>query len=315
MTARRCLVTGAAGQDGRLLVAALRAGGDAVLGIDLRQPDDLPDLALGDVRDRHATRSIVESFQPDEIYHLAAMSDLGDCERDPDGALRANVAGTLNVLDAARERGDRCRTLVVTSSEIFGEAAGANHNHPRAPVSVYGLTKLAAEAFALGYRELHGLWVSTVIPFPHLDPASGRMNVLLRMARAFARAERDRAPVAWDHSNAQVVREWQFAQVYVDAMIRALRHPVTIDLVLASGLPVSLRDVFARMTAHFMNAYQVSAPSPAPESGRPVSPRASYGDPALACDLGVLLAPDSPRPPIEYLVAAYAAKARAEIAP
>ena len=87
----------------------------------------------------------LEAIRPHLILHLAAMTSVDACERDPDAAFRANALGSSHVARAARQAG---ALLVALSTDyVFDGLKGApNHEFDRpAPLSVYGASKLAGE--------------------------------------------------------------------------------------------------------------------------------------------------------------------------
>src|SRR5580693_3599910 len=105
----RALITGGKGFVGQWLAALLKDRGDEVAVIDLET----------DVADGTAVRRVLHDVAPDAIYHLAAMTHVGESWDDPSQVLRVNVLGTAEVLAAARMR-PQARVLVVSSAEVYG---------------------------------------------------------------------------------------------------------------------------------------------------------------------------------------------------
>ena len=131
----KIVVTGAGGGVGR----ALREAAPGHHEIEWLAHDDLS------VEDRHAVLQRVAGADPDVIVHLAAMTRVDDCERDPDAAYRANALGTANVALAARETG--ALLLALSTDYVFDGTKGEPYHEfdPPAPLSVYGASKLAGE--------------------------------------------------------------------------------------------------------------------------------------------------------------------------
>jgi nucleoside-diphosphate-sugar epimerase len=102
----RALITGGKGFVGHWLAAHLKDGGDEVAVIDLET----------DVADGAAVRRVMADVAPDAIYHLAAMTHVGESWDDPSRVLRVNVLGTAEVLAAARTLPASPRVLVVSSA-------------------------------------------------------------------------------------------------------------------------------------------------------------------------------------------------------
>lgn len=136
----RVLVTGAAGQLGTELVAALSAGWD-VTGLD-RACHDGHGL---DVGDRDAVLQAVGALAPDLVVHLAAWTAVDACEADPDRAWRVNALGTRHVAEGAAMVG--AHLCYLSSDYVFDGTSGRPYtewDEPR-PLSVYGRSKLGGE--------------------------------------------------------------------------------------------------------------------------------------------------------------------------
>ncbi len=131
----RVLVTGAAGQLGREVVAAF-AGHD-VAGVD--QP-------AVDVSDRERVLQLLVDSRPEAVVHTAAWTDVDGCETDPDRAYAVNALGTRHVAEGARLAG--ARVCYVSTDYVFDGTADRPYREWDAtnPLSVYGRSKLAGEA-------------------------------------------------------------------------------------------------------------------------------------------------------------------------
>ena len=106
----RSLITGGRGFVGTWLADHLRSSGDDVVQID--QEVEITDPA--------ALLAAVRSAAPDAIYHLAAMTHVGQSWDEPLRVLEVNVLGTGALLAAARECGTDPRVLVTSSAEVYG---------------------------------------------------------------------------------------------------------------------------------------------------------------------------------------------------
>jgi UDP-glucose 4-epimerase len=148
------IVTGGAGFIGSHLVDALLAQGRRVSVIDDLSSGKESRVAKGaellriDIVDREAVLAAVAQVSPDAVFHLAAQASVTASVQDPLRDLQVNVAGTLNVLDAAVAAG---APLVFTSTggALYGDAAPlpTDETWPPSPLSPYGASKLAAEAY------------------------------------------------------------------------------------------------------------------------------------------------------------------------
>ena len=130
----KVLVTGAGGQVGRELVAAL-----APHEVIACNHADL------DAGDRDSTMSAITAARPDAIVHCASWTNVDGCEDDPDHAFRDNALANRNVMEAARRVG--AYVVALSTDYVFdGESDVPYHEWDTPnPRSVYGASKLAGE--------------------------------------------------------------------------------------------------------------------------------------------------------------------------
>jgi UDP-glucose 4-epimerase len=158
----RAIVTGGAGFIGSHVADALAARGDEVTVLDdlsHGKRENVPDaarLVVGDIRDGDAVARLFAGARPAVCFHFAAQADVRVSVDDPLLDCSVNVAGTLQVLEAARAHGARV-VFASTGGAIYGECAEpAGEDAPRRPLAPYGTSKLAAEEYLATYNRLHG---------------------------------------------------------------------------------------------------------------------------------------------------------------
>ena len=161
---QRTLVTGGAGFIGSHVVDALLERGHEVLVVDdlsagreenVNAPATLVRL---DIRDGAALSELAADFVPTGVCHLAAQASVTASVRDPGHDLEVNVQGTLNVLEAVRPHGASL-VFASTGGALYGDDAPipTNESFPPEPLSPYGGSKLAGEAYVATWSRLHGL--------------------------------------------------------------------------------------------------------------------------------------------------------------
>jgi CDP-glucose 4,6-dehydratase len=134
---RKVLVTGASGFKGSWLCAALLELGARVYGTVRNQKNpDAAFEALGlddrvvkvsaDVSDRQAVYDMVNTVEPDVVFHLAAKALVPVALRDPRRALDVNIMGTLNLIEACRKLKVCTRLLVCSTDHVFGNVDPAD---------------------------------------------------------------------------------------------------------------------------------------------------------------------------------------------
>jgi UDP-glucose 4-epimerase len=190
----KILVTGASGWLGSAIVDALLARGDAVIATDLGISPTIAALAarnnglttaVADLGEWHQVMRLFEAHKPDAVIHAAAVVGVVQAEDIPIKALRVNVEGSVNLFEAMRLNGVT-RVIHISTEETYGDflTPMIDEDHPQKPLSVYGLTKLAAEHYGRVYSRDHGLECINVrtcwVYGPHLPR--------LRMPRTFVEA-------------------------------------------------------------------------------------------------------------------------------
>lgn len=163
----RCLVTGGAGFIGSNVIRLLLERGHEVTALDncstgyAENLEPYPEASLvrADIRDEAAVDEAAAG--KDAVLHLAASVGNKKSIEDPAFDAAHNVLGTINVLEAMRKHG--VGNIVYSSSAgIFGEPRyqPVDEDHPCAPTSPYGSTKLCGENLALSYMALYGIRAS-----------------------------------------------------------------------------------------------------------------------------------------------------------
>ncbi len=163
----KTLVTGAAGFIGSHLVDRLLAEGHSVVGIDnlacgsdinLADAKANPNfrLHIADVADAAAIASCFEGV--DWVFHLAALADIVPSIQQPVPYHRANVDGTVSVLEASRAAGVK-RFVYAASSSCYGipDTYPTPEDAEKRPMYPYALTKYLGEEYVLHWAKTYGL--------------------------------------------------------------------------------------------------------------------------------------------------------------
>jgi UDP-glucose 4-epimerase len=162
----RIMVTGGAGFIGSHTVDALVASGAGEVSVldDLsagqrKQVNAKAKLYQVDLRDAAAVASAVEEARPETIFHLAAQMDVRRSVADPAFDAHVNVVGFLNLIEPARKHGLKRVVFSSTGGAIYGEQDEfpCTEDHPKRPVSPYGVAKLSTEAYLFFYKVEYGI--------------------------------------------------------------------------------------------------------------------------------------------------------------
>lgn len=167
MVQDKILVIGSSGQLGTELVENLRQiyGVDNVLATDIRKPEQTagPFETL-DILDKENFKNIIQTFKPNQIYHLAALLS-ATAEQKPKLGWTLNMDGLFHVLDAAKEQDFIKKVYWPSSIAVFGPNTPRKNTPQHCimdPNTIYGISKLAGERYCEYYNEKYGVDVRSL---------------------------------------------------------------------------------------------------------------------------------------------------------
>ncbi len=261
----RALILGASGQDGSYLSRFLLGKGYEVVGTSRAIPREgcRNHIRLGiservrlesiSLRDSELVRKLIGEVKPDEIYHLAGQSSVGQSFQQPKETFEDIVLGTLNVLEAVRQYKGGTRFFNAASGECFGqvsELSGAVIETPFRPLSPYAAAKAAAFWNTATYRSSYGLFACSGILFSHESPLRTEHFVTRKIVSGASRIVAG-AKEKLRLGRLDIQRDWGWAPDYVEAMWAMLQQPAPRDFVIATGETHSLEEFVARVFSHF----------------------------------------------------------------
>jgi GDP-4-dehydro-6-deoxy-D-mannose reductase len=176
----------------------------------------------GDIEDAFAVIDAITQFAPDYVFHLAAQSYPSASWGAPTATMRANVEGTVNVLEAVRRFVPHARVHIAGSSAQYGvvppTAIPIQETQPMRPASPYGVSKVAQELLGLQYFDSYGTHTVVTRSFNHVGPRQGDRTAIQTFCRQMALIEAGRQdPVLWV-GNTEPRRDY----THVDDVARAL---------------------------------------------------------------------------------------------
>lgn len=248
----KVVVTGGAGFIGANLSRVLLAN-DAVT--EVVAFDDLSTGFESNLDGVGATLVVGDILNPDEldaafdgassVVHLAARPSVPRSVKDPVASHHANATGTLYVLEAARRAGN-IQTIVASSSSVYGSNPVLPKHEDLAtrPLSPYGASKLATEAYALAYGSSYGMATLAFRFFNVFGPLQAAGHAYAAVIPAFidAALRGEALPVHGDGSQS---RDFTFvdtvAAVITDAVVRRVSSPEPVNL--AFGTRTNLLEV------------------------------------------------------------------------
>lgn len=250
---KKALITGITGQDGSYLAELLLKNNYEVNGLIRRSSSNnidriqhiIPDINLhyGDLSDSYSIKRAIKSIKPDEIYNLAAQSDVRLSFDMPEYTSDTTGTGTLRILEAIREINREIKFYQASSSELFGQVKEIPQTettpfHPRSP---YACAKAYAYYITQNYRESYNIFACNGILFNHESPRRGENFVTKKITTAAVNIKKGLQDCLY-LGNLDSKRDWGFAGDYVEAMWLMLQNDIPEDFIIATGETHSVRE-------------------------------------------------------------------------
>lgn len=252
---KTALVTGFTGQDGTFITKLLLEKGYKVVGLvrristepprrvrgsfDFKEYLDSGQLKLeeGDLLSRASLDRIVISYNPDEIYNLAAQSHVGISFKQPEFSIEADFMGVVNLIESliACSPSGEWKMYQASTSEMFGD----NHSKPMnedtifSPNSPYAIAKAAAHYYCR-MKRAEGYFISCGILFNHESEIRGGDFVTQKIVREVVHNELHDG-VVLQLGNLNAKRDWGYAGDYVKAMWQMLQQKEPGEFVVGTG--------------------------------------------------------------------------------
>jgi UDP-glucose 4-epimerase len=247
----RALVTGGAGFIGSALVRLLAERGYAVRVFDnlstgsrTNLEDTDAELVEGDVRDVEALQGAAAGSEI--VFHLAAGTGVVPSIEDPFADFDLNARGTLSALWAARKVGAGRLVFSSSNAPLGAGAYPASEEKPTAPLSPYGASKAAGEAYCSAFHSAYGLEAVAVRFSNAYGPRSAhKSNVIPLFIRRLLAG--DELTVYGDGTQ---TRDFVYVTDLADGLLRAAETAGIGGEVfqLASGVETSVNDLVDRLT-------------------------------------------------------------------
>jgi GDPmannose 4,6-dehydratase len=294
---KKALITGVNGQDGSYLAELLLEKDYEVWGVVRRSSsfnteridhlrkdfrNDQLKLVYGNLADGGRISTIINEFEPDEVYNLAAQSHVRVSFDEPEYSANINALGTLRLLEAVRHMKNPAKFYQASSSEMFGKVAEVpqNENTPFHPRSPYGVAKVFSHWQMVNYREAYGLFACSGILFNHESPRRGESFVTRKITRGATRIKLGLQEKLY-LGNLDSKRDWGYAEEYVEAMWMMLQQDEPDDYVIATGETHSIREflsaVFESLDMNWEDYVEID-----PLYFRPAEVDILLGDPSKA---------------------------------
>lgn len=262
MSTKTALITGIGGQDGSYLAEFLLNKGYRVRGIIRRaslpntrrietlvrkygavdDPNATFLVKYADMTDAQSIRAIIDKFEPDELYNLAAQSHVGISFDNAESTININTLGPLRILETLRQTKAPTRFYQASSSEMFGiSPPPQSETTLMLPQSPYGISKLGAYHLTRLYRNAYGMFAANGILFNHESPRRGYNFVTRKITKELAKllvGETDEIVLGYLDAK----RDWGYSAEYISAMWSILQQPAADDFVISTEEMHTIRE-------------------------------------------------------------------------
>ncbi|EUJ48387.1 GDP-mannose 4,6-dehydratase [Paenilisteria rocourtiae] len=233
MSLETVLVTGGAGFIGGHLVERLLGKYHVVVidNLSTGKISNLPqhpqlDYVFGDVSKEEDVTRIFEAYTFTYVYHLAAIASVAASIEKPLETHQTNMDGTIHLLNASKKQTNTIQKFVFASSAaVYGSEPTLPKRETSviAPITPYGIDKLASESYVISYSHLFGLKTSAARFFnvygPRQNPASPYSGVLSILTNCIQRVVAgDETATFTLYGDGSQVRDF----VYVDDIVNGL---------------------------------------------------------------------------------------------
>ena len=256
---KTAIITGVTGQDGSYLAELLLSKGYKVIGtkrrtslINTARIDHIfndPNFKLEyyDLNDNGSIYRLIQQYQPDEIYNMAAQSHVKVSFELVEHSVDSVAMGPMRILEAIRNIKPNTKFYQASSSEMYGDAptpdSGYVETSLMTPASPYACAKLFAHNLTRNYRYSYGIHANSGILFNHESPRRGETFVTRKITIAAAKIKLGLTAKV-ELGNLDAKRDWGHARDYVEAMWLMLQQEKADDYVIATGVSKSVRDFF-----------------------------------------------------------------------
>lgn len=254
MSEPRILVTGGTGFAGSFLVEELLAQGQSDVHVTSFSPLTkewfLPSdhVHVVDLSQADSVIHLIQTLQPTQIYHLAALSEVGSSFNQAGKIITNNALLQINLLDAVRDHCPSTRLVVVGSAQEYDihqpiPATGINEQHPLGPANPYAVSKVTQDLIALSYHYSYKLDIVIARPFNHTGERQQPAFAIPSFAQQIVLVERGRQPEI-KIGNLDAVRDFTDVKDVVKAYILLMdRGSAGQAYNIGSGQGVSMKEI------------------------------------------------------------------------
>jgi len=207
-----------------------------------------------DIRNYDSLKKIIKEVQPDEIYHLAAISFIPTSLENPKLTFDTNLYGTLNLYQAIIGLKINPKVLFVGSADEYGLVKESDlpirENCPLCPINPYSISKVSADFLSYFYFKNFHLNIIRVRPFNHIGPRQSSEFVCSSFAKQIAEIEKGLKEPVIKVGNLEPKRDFTDVRDMVRDYWLALQKGDPGEIYnICSGKAVSIKDLLDKLLA------------------------------------------------------------------
>lgn len=228
----KVLITGSTGMIGGHFVTACEKKGWETHGLSRSTSHSRQNPVLNhqhhecDILDRGSLLTLLARLKPDIIIHMAAQAFNGASWGSEDYTHQANFTGTLNLLNAARQKSPRAKVLLACSSAQYGdvqpEDCPLQEDRLLRPITPYGVSKTSCETLGYQYFANYGMQVYLPRLFIHVGTGHPPATAIQNFARQVAQIKKGKLKPVMQVGRLDTARDFIDVRDGVEGMLRML---------------------------------------------------------------------------------------------
>lgn len=259
----KVIIFGISGQDGGLLANFLfKVGGFEIFGTTRSLSNDFTTLKQLKIFEKikileidpikyENVYNLIFSIKPQLIFNLSGQTSVGKSFLFPLETYESTILTTINILNSIKKLDKKIRFLNAASSECFGESnVPVDELTHFNPISPYAVAKTSSILITRNYREAYGLFVCSAILSNHESCFRGKNFISSKIVSTVFDIKQQKKFML-EVGNIDVIRDWGWAEDYVEAMYLILCQDFADEYIVATGKSISLREFISYSFSKF----------------------------------------------------------------
>ena len=259
--ARKVFITGATGFVGHHLIDLIDSPECEICGTSFpEKPEKFRGFSDGnffhlDLKSEKEICELIKNIQPDQIFHLAAISNVRHSWERRRDTLETNLMGTFYLYEAMRKYASHARMLFISSADVYGRILsgenGLSEENALQVVSPYAFTKVSGELLSRFYAQIEDMDVVIARSFPHTGPGQRADFVCSDWAYQIAQIEKGLVEPVINVGNLDVKRDYSDVRDVVRAYILLIEKGKKGEAYnVCSGKAIPIKEILHILTSY-----------------------------------------------------------------